>query len=286
MQAFRDQDFLDRDPDWLLNDWTKFFGRPHIHPTSGAPEGWPEFHLVYRSASSNFNYQTDTRLTSSVWHSDVRTAFDLDAFRIVLTMSHYKVTYEKQPPGLTSLMLFDSPPSGGDTGYADQRAAYQHLSPLFREKLEGLEVLHSGVAQAEYSRAGKRGGIVKREPVENWHPIVRTHPVTGEKALFVNRQFSRKIKGLKEEESEAILQLLYNHIEKGADFQTRLRWKPRTVVLWDSKCLYTHTLSPICEPKLTGLDRITAHTATVDFDKGGHRRHGTRLTPQAEKPAY
>lgn len=99
-------------------------------------------------------------------------------------------------------------------------------------------MLHSGVAQAEYSRKGARGGIVKREPVENVHPLVRRHPVTGEKALFINRQFSRKIIGLKEEESNAILELLYSHIEKGADFQTRLRWKPRTVVLWDSTLVH------------------------------------------------
>lgn len=195
------------------------------------------------------------------------------------------MTYEKQPPGLTGLMLFDSPPSGGDTGYADQRAAYQHLSPVFREYLETLQVLHSGVAQAEFSRSGKRGGIVKREPVENVHPLVRKHPVTGEKALFVNRQFSRKIIGMKEEESDAILNLLYNHIERGADFQTRLRWKPRSVVLWDSEWCSCQvdlfTRSPmIC----SAVDRITAHTATVDYDKGGRRRHGARLTPQAEKP--
>lgn len=168
-----------------------------------------------REPKSTFNYETDHRLSSSTWHSDV--------------------TYEKQPPGLTALFLFDSPASGGDTGYADQRAAYEHLSPSFRAYLETLQVLHSGVAQAEYSRKGARGGIVKREPVENIHPLVRRHPVTGEKALFVNRQFSRKIIGLKEEESDAILELLYNHIEKGADFQTRLRWKPRTVTLWDSE---------------------------------------------------
>lgn len=125
------------------------------------------------------------------------------------------------------------------------RSAYKRLSPQFREFLETLQVVHSGVAQAEYSRKGNRGGIVKREPVENPHPIVRVHPVTGEKALFVNRQFSRKIVGFKDEESDALLELLYNHIERGADFQIRARWRPGTVVLWDSElaCYMTWSLS-------------------------------------------
>ncbi|GAA5877481.1 hypothetical protein JCM1840_003863 [Sporobolomyces johnsonii] len=242
--AFRDQDFADQDPEWQLRNWGEFFGRLHIHPCSGAPKDYPEFHLVYRDGKSVFNYEQDTRLTSSVWHSDV--------------------TYEEQPPGLTVLFLYDSPASGGDTGYADQRGAYNHLSPGFRAYLETLQVVHSGVEQAQFSRSGQRGGIVKREPVENVHPLVRRHPVTGEKALFVNPQFSRRIVGLKKEESDAILGLLYKHIAQGVDFQTRIRWKPRSVVVWDN--------------------RITAHTAIVDFAKGGARRHGARITPQAERP--
>jgi hypothetical protein len=116
--------------------------------------------------------------------------------------------YELQPPGLTTLFLYENPESGGDTGYVSQTEAYNRLSPSFREYLETLSVLHSGVAQAEYSRAGNRGGVVKREPVETVHPLVRTHPVTGQKALFINKQFSRRIVGLKVEESEAILNLL------------------------------------------------------------------------------
>ena len=93
---------------------------------------------------------------------------------------------------------------------------------------------------------------------------MRRHPVTGEKALYVNKQFTKRIVGLKIEESDAILNLLYAHVAQGADFQTRVRWRPNTVVLWDN--------------------RITAHTAIVDFKRNGARRHGARITPQAERP--
>lgn len=193
---------------------------------------------------------------------------------------HSDVTYEKQPPGLTALFLYDSPPSGGDTGYLDQREAYRRLSPSFAAYLETLKVVHSGFEQAEYSR--KHNAPPRREPVENVHPLVRRHPVTGEKALYINRQFSRRIVGLKEEESNAILNLLYDHIEKGSDFQVRVHWKPRTVVLWDSEWLFglrdTRTIWVLI------ADRITAHNANVDFDGHGFRRHGARITPQAERP--
>lgn len=118
--------------------------------------------------------------------------------------------------------------------------------------------------QANYSRSGKRGGVVRREPVENVHPLVRRHPVTGEEALYVNRQFTRRIVGLKKEESgkssfcfrrflssvkpfeDTILNLLYDHIEKSADSQIRLKWEPGTVVVWDNR-ITTHVrgLHPI-----------------------------------------
>lgn len=110
---------------------------------------------------------------------------------------------------MTVLFLYDSPTSGGDTGFADQRGAYNQLSPSFRAYLETLSVVHSGVQQADESRNHPTlGDVVKREPVENVHPLVRRHPVTGQKALYVNKNFSRRIVGLKIEESNAVLNLL------------------------------------------------------------------------------
>lgn len=95
------------------------------------------------------------------------------------------------------------------------------------------------------------------------HPLVRTHPATGEKALFVNPQFSRRIVGFKKEESDFLLNFLYDHIAKGQDFQARVKWAPGTVVVWDN--------------------RVTAHSALLDWDDGA-RRHLARITPQAEAP--
>lgn len=188
--VFRDQDFVDQPPEWQLDTWGRTFGRLHIHPTSGQPASHPEFHLVYKDSDPNsgfFNYTRDS-VTTTGFHSDV--------------------TYELQPPGLTTLFLYATPRTGGDTLYVSQVEAYNRLSDSFKEYLETLSVVHSGVEQANFSRQGNRGGVVKREPVENVHPLVRRHPVTGEKALFVNKQFSRRIVGLKTEESDTLLNFL------------------------------------------------------------------------------
>ncbi|KIK70430.1 hypothetical protein GYMLUDRAFT_273011 [Collybiopsis luxurians FD-317 M1] len=242
--VFRDQqDFIDAGPDFYL-EWGSYFGRNHIHPASGHPSGYPEVHLVYRDENSSFNFEIADSITSTFWHSDV--------------------SYELQPPGLTTFFLLSQPSTGGDTLFTSQVSTLKKLSPQFVGFLKTLKAVHSGIEQANYSRTGKRGGIVRREPVEHVHPVVRKHPVTGEEALYVNRQFTRRILGLKKEESETLLKFLFDHIDKGADLQARLHWTPNTVVLWDN--------------------RITAHSAIVDYGESKERRHGARITPQAERP--
>ncbi|KFY05195.1 hypothetical protein O988_00179, partial [Pseudogymnoascus sp. VKM F-3808] len=150
---------------------------------------------------------------------------------------------------------------GGDTAFVNQVEAYNRLSPALKQRLHGLKAVHSGIEQAEFSH--KRGGVVRREPVTHEHPIVRTHPATGEKALYVNSGFTRSIVGFKKEESDALLAFLYAHIARGIDYQTRVRWAPKTVVVWDN--------------------RVTAHSAVVDWTTG-ERRHLARIQPQAERP--
>jgi alpha-ketoglutarate-dependent taurine dioxygenase len=121
--------------------------------------------LVHRNGSSSeFEGFLAGRNSSVSWHSDV--------------------TYEQQPPGTTFLYILDTPEVGGDTGFVNQVEAYNRLSPALKERLHGLKAVHSGFEQAEFSKG--RNGVVRREPVSNEHPLIRTHPVTGEKALFVN----------------------------------------------------------------------------------------------------
>ena len=91
--------------------------------------------------------------------------------------------------------------SGGDTIFISQVESFKKFSEPFKAFLRTLTAVHSGVEQANSSRHGKHGGIVRREPVQHIHPVVRRHPVTGEEALYVNRQFTRRIVGLKVEES-------------------------------------------------------------------------------------
>jgi sulfonate dioxygenase len=176
------------------------------------------------------------------------------------------VTYEINPPSTTFLFILDLPTkdgvvSGGDTLFLSQVEAYERLSPQFQAFLETLSAVHSGYEQANDAQAA--GGYVRRAPVSNIHPVVRVHPVTGKKSLFVNEQFTRYIVGFKKEESDAILKFLYDHLAKSADLQARVKWEKGTVVVWDN--------------------RVTAHSALHDFE-GSQRRHAVRITPRAERP--
>ncbi|ODV94215.1 hypothetical protein PACTADRAFT_86430 [Pachysolen tannophilus NRRL Y-2460] len=211
---FRDQDFASQGPDFV-EQYGEYYGPLHSHPTSGAPRGHPNIHLVYKdkyTKASSGSYLKQ-HITTMTWHSDV--------------------SYELQPLGLTFLGILDGPTVGGDTAFADTQEAYDRLSPDFQKILEGLTAVHSGFEQAETARLGN--GHVRREPVAHEHPVVRTHPVTKKKSIYVNPQFTRYIKGFKKEESDAILNFLYNFIATGVDIQTRAKWEKDTVVVWDNR---------------------------------------------------
>ncbi|CUA71419.1 hypothetical protein RSOLAG22IIIB_04634 [Rhizoctonia solani] len=243
--VFRDQaKFLAQTGD-QFKEWGSYFGRLHIHPTSGHPAQIPELHVTYYDGTQPFYRELLSLMTTTLWHSDV--------------------SCELQPPGLTTFFLLAQPSSGGgDTLFLSQVLALKKLSPPFVAFLKTLKAVHSGIPQAHYARDRSRSGVGRRDPVEHVHPVVRKHPVTGDEILYVNQQYTTHIVGLKKEESDTILNFLYNHIARVADAQARVHWEPNTVLLWDN--------------------RVTAHTPIVDFAETSDRRHGVRITPQAERP--
>lgn len=145
--------------------------------------------------------------------------------------------------------MLEGPKAGGDTVFANMAEAYKRFSPEFQKRLHGLSVEHSAFEQAAIGQLREHG--VRREPVKNIHPLVRTHPATGEKALYINAQFSRRIVGLKKEESDYLMKYLIEHIAFGQDFQVRVKWAPGTVVVWDN--------------------RVTTHSAILDWKDGQSR---------------
>ncbi|CAN6648291.1 alpha-ketoglutarate-dependent sulfonate dioxygenase [Trichomonascus vanleenenianus] len=238
--AFRDQDLAKLSLD-EVKKFGEYFGPLHVHPASAAPKGHPEIHLVHRAATTGRPKVFEDYISSVRWHSDV--------------------SYEKQPPSTTFLYLLDGPSSGGDTVFADQIEAYERLSDGFKSRLHGLKAYHSGYEQ--YQDAIKAGYHVRRAPVANVHPVVRTHPTLKKKALYINDQFTRSIVGFKKEESDVILNFLYDYVGKSIDLQARVKWAPGTVVVWDN--------------------RRAIHSALYDWDTN-ERRHLARLTPQGEIP--
>jgi len=202
---FRDQK-LDLDQHKAFG---RYFGDLHIHPNTPGPEGHPEILPIHADAGSK-------RIAGENWHSDV--------------------SCDEVPPLGSILHLHTVPPAGGDTLFASMYAAYDALSPRFKAFLEGLTATHSG--DHVYRRTNALLGLDDRDKVfpKASHPIVRTHPVTGRKALYVNGGFTTHIDGLPKEESRAILDFLFAHSTQPA-FQVRFRWQPQSVAFWDNRCV-------------------------------------------------
>ena len=151
----------------------RYFGDLHIHPNTPGPEGHPEILPIHADANSK-------RIAGEYWHSDV--------------------SCDEEPPLGSILYLHTVPPVGGDTLFASQYAAYDALSPRMKTYLEGLTATHSGehVYRATNVLVGRddRGKVFPQAS----HPIIRTHPVSRRKALFVNEGFTTHIDGLPKEE--------------------------------------------------------------------------------------
>jgi taurine dioxygenase len=227
---FRDQ-LINLDQQKALG---RHFGRLHIHPNTPGPDGHPEVLPIHADANSKL-------IAGENWHSDV--------------------SCDIEPPLGSILYLHTVPSSGGDTIFASQRAAYDALSPAFKSFLDSLTATHSG--DHVYRRTNRLLGVDDRNRVfpQAVHPVVRTHPVTKRKTLFVNQGFTTHINELSAEESRAVLDFLFAHGTKPA-FQVRFHWQPNSVAFWDN--------------------RAVQHIAMWDYFP--QVRSGYRVTIQGDRP--
>ena len=149
---------------------------------------------------------------------------------------HSDLVHEKQPAGVTHLHNDTVPPIGGDTLWASGYAAYEKLSPAFRRMIDGKYAVYRS-AHPYLDRENPTSGP---KYVERTHPLVRVHPATGWKALWVNRAMTSHIVGLDRAESDLILGYLYDVYEKNVDIQVRFKWTPGTSALWDNRSVSAH----------------------------------------------
>ncbi|KAI0483392.1 TauD-domain-containing protein [Xylariaceae sp. FL0804] len=243
--VFKGQDFADIGKE-QQRQFGAHFGSLHVHQHGGQTKGYPELLPVYRDFKAGaVDNEIKNNVSSIKWHTDM--------------------SYEINGMGTTIFFCMSTPKSGGDTLYLSTTAAYENLSENFRARLHGLYATHSGFEQAKVADHTER---YIRDPIETVHPVIRTHPVTKRNSLYVNRLYTRKIQGYKDEESANILNFLYNHIEHGQDWHIRIHWTPGTVVVYDN--------------------RVTQHSALRDFrvTEGETKRHMLRITPQAERPFF
>lgn len=190
--------------------FSRRFGDLEVHPMR--PQGkFPEV-LVLDNDKDNPVLSTD------VWHSDT--------------------TFRKNPTKYTILRCDIIPEIGGDTLWADMEAAYNGLSHTFRNMIAGLRAVHD-FQNFRVLFKNTEEDRIKLHRMEDMfpnpsHPVVRTHPVTGRKSIYVNPQFTLRIEGLEDAESRAILDVLFAQA-RVPEYQLRLRWAPGTIVFWDNR---------------------------------------------------
>lgn len=201
---FRDQDITREQH----KDFGRRFGELHVHPSAPGPEGHPEILMIHADENSK-------QIAGHRWHSDV--------------------TCDPEPPMGSILRLHTVPETGGDTLFASMYAAYEALSDQMKTYLSGLVAVHDG-GPNYHRRAMIDGRKDDRVFPRAEHPVIRTHPVTGRKGIFVNPVFTIGIKGLPDDEADAILRFLYAHNGK-PQFQTRFKWRPHSIAFWDNRCV-------------------------------------------------
>ncbi len=211
------------------------FGTPtEAHPVEPSLEGHPEV----------LPLDSEEGARADVWHSDL--------------------TFQERPPLGAILHAVEIPPVGGDTMWADMTGAYRALSSPLRAFVDGLTATHSPTKAGGYFAGRDRTGgeAVRRTAMTaTRHPLVRTHPETGARSLFVNPLFTDKVDGLRRHESDTLLGLLYE-AAVAPERLVRWRWEAGDVAFWDNRC--------------------TMHYALLDF--GADRRRMLRVALEGDTP--
>ena len=213
-------------------------GTPDIYPFLKGLDDFPEITPVLKRESETVNF-------GGIWHSDT--------------------TYQACPPMATMLYALELPPVGGDTLFADQYLAYETLSDGMKQTLAGLRIVcrsdKAAVTATRADRIAESGRNADKDQLVGIHPVVRTHPETGKKALFVNAAHACHFEGWSVAESEGLLNYLFTHQIK-EEFQCRHAWQPGDLAIWDNRC--------------------TLHYPVNDYH--GHRRLLHRITLKGDKP--
>ena len=228
---FRDQNKLSEEAHINL---ARRFGEIHIHPAARG-KGEDPSGLLKMKTNKESKVAAGNR-----WHSDV--------------------SCDELPPYASILQLHETPSSGGDTLFASLCAAYDALSSPMKTMLDGLSALHSGEEPFRHLFKFENHQEGQGWP-ENDHPLIREHLPSGRPALFVDREFTKKINELPKDEGKALLDFLFSHTER-VDFQCRFQWTPNAIAIWDNRCVLHHAL----------------------WDYWPEQRSGCRVTTVGEKP--
>ena len=155
---------------------------------------------------------------------------------------HHDVTWRENPSMGAILHALEVPQIGGDTLFADMHAAYQGLDPGIQKQIDGLSAVHDYMRAFGHTVAPDEAEKMRERFPEVIHPVVRTHPETSERSLFVNAVFTREILGVSAEESEALIEHLGSEASC-PEYQIRVRWEPDTLVFWDNRAVMHYASS-------------------------------------------
>ncbi len=227
---FHDQAGFTRD---LHLDFARMFGPLQKIPHIFSVEGYPDVQMVRREPGETRRY--------------VGEGFHIDS------------TFLRTPPTAVTMHCLEAPEVGGDTAFANLQLAYETLSPAMQGLIGNLRAVHSA-SRLFGSKARDPGSVMMKNmsadegDLEVIHPVVRTHPTSGRKGLFVHAAYTQGLEGFSEEESRAILQFLYAHASR-IEHTCRVRWRKHMVLVWDNRCTYHSAIADY--DALRYLERVT-----------------------------